>query len=257
MRIITALFAAILVFTCCIGWNNEQKEVVDSYNTARDHTENAQWNRLASSFTDDTENLIDALTEFYTENGAPFENDPALFLEALAMETDLLIFPEVILSVEITGDRALLLAEGEREPLAFEFRMESGRWKLNLEPILSDLVQTLLQGTGDSFPQEGGDEAIPSFISRGDGACAFLVRNGLTGLAVHNVFCSPSESDTWGEDLLGPNILGSGAELQLNLDPGTYDIQIYDSRESSYTLWQVQLDEDGVLWEVTEADLDL
>ena len=257
MRIITALFAAILVFTGCIGWNSEQKDVVDCYNAARDHTENSEWNRLQSSFTDDTENLIDALAEFYSENGAPFENDPALFLEALAMETDLLYFPESILSVEVTGDRALLLADGESEPLAYEFRRESGRWKLNLEPVLSELVQTLLQGTGASFPQTGGADAIPSFISRGNGNCPFLVRNGLTGLAVHNVFCSPSESDSWGEDLLGPSILGTGAELQLNLEPGTYDIQIYDSRESSYTLWQVQLAENGVLWEVTGADLDL
>ena len=253
----TALFALFAVFTGCIGWNSEQKQVVDSYNSARAHVDNAQWNRLLSCFTDQTENLVETLSEFYSENGASFGNDPGAFLEALAMETDLLYLPETVLSVEITGERALLVAEGDGKQLVFEFLMESGRWKLNYEPLFSELVQSILQGTGVSFPPDQAIEAIPSFIASGTGTCSFLVRNGLNGLALHNVFCSLSDNDSWGEDLLGPNILGSGAELQLNMEPGIYDIQVYDSRENSYTLWRVQLDERGFLWEVTAADMDI
>lgn len=256
MRTIAALFAVFTFFTGCIGWNSEQKEVVDSYNAVRQQMESGEWNRLISSCTDNTEQLLVSLSELYTESGAPFDNDPELFLEALAMETDLLVFPEAILSIEITGDRAILTADGESELQTYEFRRETGGWKLNMEPVFSDLFQNLMQGTQEVFPEETGTEGVPSLISRGNGSSPFIVRNGLTGLALHNVFCSPSESDSWGEDLLGPSILGTGAELQLNLEPGTYDIQVYDSREKSYTLWQVEVDENGVLWELTAADLD-
>lgn len=256
MRTIAGIFAVLLVFAGCIGWNSEQKEVVDTYNEIRSHAENAEWSRLIRSCTEETENLLEALAEFYTENGAPFESDPVLFVEALAMETGILFFPEAVLSVEITGDRALLTAEGEEDFASYEFRRESGRWKMNFEPVLSGLFQEITRGAGEITPF-GAAEAIPSVISLGDGNCPFVVRNGLSGLAVHNVYCSPSSSDSWGEDLLGPSILGTGAELQLNLDPGTYDIQIYDSMERPYTLWEVEVDGNGVLWEVTAADLDI
>lgn len=257
MRTEAWLLAVFLVFLGCIGWNSDQKEVVENYRAVRLHVQNEDWRRLNSSFTENTEALVSALAELYTEKGAPFENDPEIFLEAMAIDTDIMIFPETILSVDITGNRAFLTAGDGEGTYSYEFRKESGNWKLNFEPVLTELFQNLMQGIPDLSDAAGTGDIIPSHISRGSGPCLLIVRNDLNGLAIHNVFCSLSSSDSWGEDLLGPSILGTGSELGLNLEEGTYDVQIYDSMERSFTVWQVDVDENGVLWEVTEADLDI
>ena len=253
MKTIACLLTVFTVFTGCIGWNSEQKEVVNSYNEIRQHVEEGNWNRLVSSCTENTGYFLETLAVLYTESGAPFENDPERFVEALAQDTDILVFPGTILSVEIMHDRAVLTADNSGKSFSYEFRRESGRWKLHFEPVLFDLFQELMEGIpGDALSGEAV-EAVPSIISIGNGPCAFVVRNGLHGLAIHGVFLSPGPE----EDLLGPNILGTGSELRLHLEPGTYDIQVYDSRKSSYTLRQVELDENGVLWETTETNLDI
>ncbi len=40
------------------------------------------------------------------------------------------------------------------------------------------------------------------------------------------------------------------------LDQDVYDIRLIDSDENTYTLWQVELNDQGVFWQVTELDRD-
>ena len=246
----TALAA--LLFAGCIGWSGEQRQVIDSYRNLGSHVETGNWGRFMSGLTDDTESRLESLAELFTQGGAPFENDGELLLEALAVETDMLVFPEAVLSVEITGERAVLTAEDRGRPLVYLFREESGHWKLDLLQPLDEMFQDLFQGS----PGPGYDQVIPSVISLGSGPCVATVKNSLQGTAIHHAFFSPSDSDSWGDDLLGASILGTGGELVLRVEHGTYDIQVYDSAGHSYTLWQVEVDLNGVLWEVTEADRD-
>jgi len=246
----TALAA--LLFAGCIGWSGEQRQVIENYRDLGTHAEQGSWGRLMSGLTSDTEGRLESLAELFTEGGAPFENDAELLLEALAVETDMLIFPEAVISVEITGERAVLTAEERGRPVVFLFREESGGWKLDLLQPLDSMFQDLFQGS----PGPGYDPVIPSVISMGSGPCVTTVKNSLQGTAIHHAFFSPSDSDSWGDDLLGASIIGTGGELVLRVEPGTYDIQVYDSGGHSYTLWQVEIDQNGVLWEVTEVDRD-
>lgn len=256
MRIRTVFMAAAMTCLACIGWSGEQQEVVNSYNAVRDHISDGNWDDLLSSFDEETGDLLEALTALYTQSGAPFDNDAEAFLEALAMETGILRFPERILSVEITGSRAVLTAEESGEVLSFRFNREAGRWKLGFGPVIRGMFQDMMDGLPGVSSASSGTPAIPSLISVGDGPCAVLVRNGLSGLAIHQVYCTLSTDEEWGDDLLGQSILGTGSELQIKVEPGVYDILALDSQETAYSVWQAEVTPQGVLWVVTEADID-
>ena len=112
-----------------------------------------------------------------------------------------------------------------------------------------------MQGTG--LPsRDSGQADSPTYISTGSGNCEFALRNDLEHLSIWNVYCSPSDSDSWGEDWLQASILGSGSEMGIWLESGVYDIRIVDSDDNMYTLWEIELDEDGVFWPVTALDRD-
>lgn len=255
MRFAVLTVTLVLLASSCIGWNDQQKEVVDSYTEIRAAAEREDWDALHDNLSENTQSIIAELIGIFEAGGAPLLGNSDDFLAVLALETEVLSFSESVHSVEFAGDRAILAADGYDGPRILEFIREHGEWKLNLSSELNTLFALLTQGV-EPASQAGLGSVLPSFISWGTGSCSVVVRNGLNGLAIHNVYCSLSTSDSWGEDLLGPSILGTGSELGLNIDPGVYDIQIYDSMEHSYTVWQVEVDENGVLWEVTAADMD-
>lgn len=256
MRILVSLIAVVLLLCGCISWTGDQKEVVDSYRLIAQHMEDGNWNGLRNCLTSDSRDLLSTVTDVYTDAGAPFDNSVEKLLMAMASDTDILIFPQTILSVEFSGERAILVAEDQGGSHMYEFYKESGRWRLDLVPVLDELFETIMRGVSGNPFAAGSENVLSSYISSGYGPCRLTVRNSLPGIALHNAFCSLSTSDSWGDDLLGPSILGTAAELGINLEPGVYDIQVYDSMERSYTLWEVNVTEAGVLWEVTEADLD-
>lgn len=255
MKYVPGVLAPFLVFLACIGWNGRQREVVSAYNLIRTNTQDEDWEDLLESFTEESQAMLEEMARALTASGVPFENDPETLLEAMAVETDILLFPGTILSVEFSGGYAVLTAEEGGKPFSYRFQRESGQWRMDLTPGVNDLMAEATRGLPEA-PATGTAGAVPSFISQGEGPCTILIRNRLRGIALHNVFCSLSTSDSWGPDHLGRSILGTDSELALNVEAGVYDIQIYDSMERSYTLWQVEITENGALWEVTEADLD-
>lgn len=66
-----------------------------------------------------------------------------------------------------------------------------------------------------------------------------------TGLAVHELYVSPSNDDAWGEDVLGRDILEHGAKIDIEFarkeKPCKWDLKIIDE------------DDDPIVWE----DIDL
>ena len=60
-----------------------------------------------------------------------------------------------------------------------------------------------------------------------------------TGFTVTRVYIKRSSSENWGRNRLeGHGNLRSGNNLQVSLEPGTYDIMLVDTDEDSYVKWR-------------------
>jgi len=82
------------------------------------------------------------------------------------------------------------------------------------------------------------------------------ITNGLQYWDIWYVFCTLSSDDSWGDDLLGDQILAPGYTLTFEVTPGTYDIQCIDEDLDTYTRWQIEIGSNGYAWTVTLEDLD-
>jgi hypothetical protein len=82
-----------------------------------------------------------------------------------------------------------------------------------------------------------------------------------TGNDVYLIYVSPSESDDWGEDLLGDeNTLEDGETFTVRLQSplssiDTYDIGLEDEYGDAYTKFEVKITNNGRI-EFTQDDLD-
>ncbi|MCK5035787.1 MAG: hypothetical protein KAS73_07845 [Candidatus Sabulitectum sp.] len=250
--IIPALF---LLISACIGWSSDQKEVVESYNTLMSNASEENWNSLSRGLSDETIELLDEIAVLYTNAGVPFDNQGKELLASLVSDTDLLAFSETVISIEFRNGKAYLLSGQGNMITSYQFVRENQRWKLNLVPKLNEFLSQTMEGTPETDPNSLVTTA-PGYISTGTGTCEFSIRNNLEHLSIWNVYCSPSNSDSWGEDWLGSSVLSTGEAMTIWLEEGVYDIQLMDSDQNTYTLWQVELDDQGVFWQVTELDRD-
>ncbi|MCK5842972.1 MAG: hypothetical protein KAH31_12430, partial [Candidatus Sabulitectum sp.] len=250
--IIPALF---LLISACIGWSSDQKEVVESYNTLMSNASDENWSSLSRGLSDETIELLDEIAVLYTAAGVPFDNQGKELLASLVSDTDLLAFSETVISIEFRNGKAYLLSGQGNMITSYQFVRENQRWKLNLVPKLNEFLSEIMEGTPEVNPNSQSTTS-PTYISAGTGTCEFSLRNNLEHLSILNVYCSPSNSDSWGEDWLGSSILGTSKAMTIWLEEGVYDIQLMDSDQNTYTLWQVELDDQGVFWQVTELDRD-
>lgn len=250
--IIPALF---LLISACIGWSSDQKEVVESYNTLMSNASEENWSSLSRGLSDETIELLDEIAVLYTNAGVPFDNQGKELLASLISDTDLLAFSETVISIEFRNNKAYLLSGQGNLITSYQFVRENQRWKLNLVPKLNEFLSQIMEGTPEVNPNSLSTTS-PAFISAGTGTCEFSIRNNLEHLSIWNVYCSAGNSDSWGEDWLGSSVLGTSAAMTIWLEEGVYDIQLVDSDQNTYTLWQFELDDQGVFWQVTELDRD-
>jgi len=245
----------LLLAVACIGWNSDQREVVNSYNALTNNAADENWHALVRGLSDETATLLDEIAEIYTAAGAPFNNQGEKLLASLVSETDFLVFSDIVISVEFRNEKAYLVSGEGSDATVYTFIKDDGRWKLDLVQDLTHYINEAMEGTG--LPNnDSGQTDSPTYISIGSGNCELALRNDLENLSIWNVYCSPSNSDSWGEDWLQSSILGTGAEMGIWLDSGVYDIRVVDSGEHVYTLWQIELDENGAFWPVTALDRD-
>ncbi|MCK5035790.1 MAG: hypothetical protein KAS73_07860 [Candidatus Sabulitectum sp.] len=82
------------------------------------------------------------------------------------------------------------------------------------------------------------------------------IYNGLGDWTIWYVYGDPSDGP-WGEDRLGTDLLSPGDELTFYVPAGdTYDFKVEDEDGDIYTIWGVDVDEDGFYWEVELSDMD-
>lgn len=60
-----------------------------------------------------------------------------------------------------------------------------------------------------------------------------------TGRTIFFLYISPTSADTWGEDLLGANVLADGSRfvVRLRSDEVSFDVRAIDEDESEYIIW--------------------
>jgi hypothetical protein len=88
------------------------------------------------------------------------------------------------------------------------------------------------------------------------GAFASTVRvdNNTGGWDIYEVYVTPAGSDSWGDDLLGSDIIASGETGEFQVDPGHYDIMLVDEDGDMYEKFSVNILFRHV-WKVTLDDL--
>ncbi len=73
----------------------------------------------------------------------------------------------------------------------------------------------------------------------GSGPATVLIRNG-SNESIYYIQMSPVSQSTWGEDLLGDNVLARGQTFQLtNVTPGAWDLRVTDA-SGNYKEWRDQ-----------------
>jgi len=117
------------------------------------------------------------------------------------------------------------------------------------EVTLADLDAT---GSG-----EVGLMPVPEDYTVGQGSAPVTFTNDLGGWDIYGVRIDPSSEPEWGEERLGAEyLLTGGQSVTVMVDPGTYDMQVIDEDEDTYTKWEVVIGEEGYDWSVTLSDLD-
>jgi uncharacterized cupredoxin-like copper-binding protein len=100
----------------------------------------------------------------------------------------------------------------------------------------------------------GGQTPAPVNEDAGD-AIEVTIVNGLGSWNINEVWVDASDGP-WTENRLTGTI-EPGEEFTVELtEAGTYDIQVIDEDGDTYTMWLVDVDENGYEWEVTLDDLD-
>ncbi len=119
------------------------------------------------------------------------------------------------------------------------------KWFVLLAALML-ILGTTACGGGDETPTEAPTEAPteePTQASGGDTVAIEIVNN--TGGDIWYVYISPSTESTWGNDLLGANIIPNGESFTLDMPANTYDMRAEDSDHNEIeTLWQVEVNGD-------------
>jgi len=89
-----------------------------------------------------------------------------------------------------------------------------------------------------------------------EGNAPITIYNGLGDWSIWYVYGDPSDG-AWGDDRLGSSVLEPGEEFTFYVAAGdTYDFKVEDEDGDTYTLWGIDVAENGYYWEVTLNDMD-
>ena len=81
----------------------------------------------------------------------------------------------------------------------------------------------------------------------GDDADTMLIIENRTGLTIQRIYISADESDSWGQDRLGFQVLPSGYEMTFYVESGLYGVRVVTSRGSLDYLVEIDSGETTIL----------
>ena len=92
----------------------------------------------------------------------------------------------------------------------------------------------------------------PTASAQEDGIGVITVMNE-SDLAVSYLYASSCQEDEWGDDLLGSDVLASGAHLEVPLNSGCWDLKAIAADGQEVETYTVDLaDGDVIVWTVDE-----
>ncbi|MDR2578345.1 MAG: serine protease [Chitinispirillales bacterium] len=131
-----------------------------------------------------------------------------------------------------------------------------------VEFTTSDLNRSRSSGSSSRTPSSSGTTITSTADSvAADGSTLPTVRiANRTGYTGHYLYLSPNDSDDWGDDVLGDNILPSGSTFIARLPrplsvTNRYDIRLTDSDGDTYTQMNVLMTQNGVI-DIVFGDID-
>ncbi|MCK5785652.1 MAG: hypothetical protein KAH54_03730 [Candidatus Sabulitectum sp.] len=84
-----------------------------------------------------------------------------------------------------------------------------------------------------------------------------IITNDLENRNIDYIYVSSQSEEEWGINALPEwKTLTRGESFEITVLPDTYDIQVVDDRDNTYTLWEIEIEEEDFLWEVTLEDID-
>lgn len=246
-----ALFVAL--FVAC-RWSSSQQNVYDSYILMTAALEECRWEDLHDGLSLETRELLDLAAKAFTAIGMPIDNRGDLLLSEIAAGHTLFDTGKNVLDISIRGDEAFLEPSGDETATSIRFVRESGEWRMDLTPQLTDIINRALQGTGTTMAQFLSPPATetPRPLT---GDCALIVHNALDSEDVYYLYVSPEVSADWGPDVLCDSVLLPGVACTLNVYPGTYDLLAVDAGNNTYRKMGVVVRGNGYDWDINRSDL--
>jgi hypothetical protein len=83
----------------------------------------------------------------------------------------------------------------------------------------------------------------------------FMINNK-SDWAIHHMYLSPEDKDTWGPDQLGDDVIESGESFTLkNIPCGEYDIKVVDEDGDACVIEGIVMCKDHTHWDLTNKEL--
>ena len=84
-----------------------------------------------------------------------------------------------------------------------------------------------------------------------------IIANELEDKNIEYIYVSSSSEDEWGINSLPEwKVLLPGETQEITVLPDTYDVQVVDGNGNTYTIWDREVEEEDLIWEVVPADMD-
>jgi hypothetical protein len=96
----------------------------------------------------------------------------------------------------------------------------------------------------------------PPSPSRAEVQRAEFMINNKSDWAIHRMYLSPEDKETWGPDQLGDNVIESGESFTLkNIPCGEYDIKVVDEDGDACVIRGIAMCKDHTHWDLTNKEL--
>ena len=255
-KYITSALVFMMLTGAACGLTAEQTEVKDAYNSLIDEFDAENYGRAFDMMSSNTQLFLDDLAAGLVAWGYPMGEDGRELLEEMFSGEDMTGLTRSISSITISGNHATLIAKADEGDDVLEFIRENGEWRIDLEMLISEGFSEGLAGSGYTIEEILEAPYVEyDYASSGDGICPIDFYNELGDYTIWYIYVDLS-TDQWGEDRLGAELLEPGEVFTVWVDPGIYDLKVEDEDGDTYTLWGVEVDEDGVYWDVTLEDMD-
>ncbi|MCK4806640.1 MAG: hypothetical protein KAT09_03290 [Candidatus Aegiribacteria sp.] len=139
----TILLVTVLIMISC-SWSATQLEILDRYNETAGYIDRNEWESAASSLSSSTLIFLDSLASSLSARGLQGYGSGADLLPILCREY--IDFSGDVTMIFIQGDQAEITLSSA-EQLKYTMILEEGYWKLSLEEIFRNRIDSALRGS--------------------------------------------------------------------------------------------------------------